>query len=751
MAIRPLLLLTGSLLFLALLTALDSAASNAQSIVIDVDRHPEFVVPGSRVRPRPIPPVELRHHGVDIDIRDQVAKVRVSQVFFNRSHRPLEGTYIFPLPATATISAFSMTMNGKLVAGEILEKDKARGIYEAIVRQRKDPGLLECIGNGMIRARIFPIPANQESRIEFEYSQILEADSGLMSLRYPLRRQDGSSSNSPTVSVQIDLTSRVPLTSVFCPTHVLDKSISDPHRARLSFEGRLHRHHEDLVLYATLSQKEIGLNLITHRIPGEDGTFLMLLSPRTDLDENRTIPKDISFVLDTSGSMAGKKIEQAKEALRFALNNLGAEDRFNVIPFSTEARPFFESPRPSNPDNVASALAQVSELRPAGGTNIDDGLARGLQGLSSEGRVSMVVFLTDGLPTIGETDISRLLKNVKRNNGSRSRIFVFGVGADLNTFLLDKIAEESAGTRQYVSENENIEHKVSAFYSKVAHPILSNVSVELPGQAISDVYPKKLPDLFRGSQLVVLGRYQSHGPTSVVLRGQIGDSRREFVYEGTLPKTQPENGEIRTLWAKRKVGYLLDQIRLNGPNQELTEEIVRLGKKFGIVTPYTSALVLEDDVQLSNFVRPRDLQLGLSTQGGRRRASSTPVPGSTQARGFVGRVAVRESDDIARLKESTVSNGTELEKKAGKSSRPSLVRKGAKTFVLRNDVWLDLELSISPAPEVAKSRSTRTVVVFSKEYFDLIRERKELASFFSVGSRVKVLLGNVIYEVRPQE
>jgi len=753
-------------LALALLATLVAATTSlAQTIVVDIDRR---VVPLPTIRPDE-DPVVLRSHRVEVDVQDQVATFKVSQSFFNRTDRPLEGTYVFPLPAGSVASSFAMTMNGQMVAGEVLEKNRARQIYEDIVRRRQDPGLLEYVDQGLVRARIFPIPPRQETRIEIELTQILPREAGFLSLRYPLRAHDGRKTEAPSVSAIINLRSKTPLASVFSTSHPIDKTMIDAHHARVSYEGRPASPREELVLYATLADKGPGLHVAAHRLPGEQGTFLLLVTPGGSEDQER-LPRDLTFVIDTSGSMAGKKIEQAKEALLFALRTLGKTDRFNVIPFSTEARPFHEAPVVASDENIQAALQRVGEIRAAGGTNIADALGCGMKGLSGSGRVPMVVFLTDGLPTVGETEVGKILGLARTGNGVGARVFVFGVGHDVNTLLLDKLAEESRGTREYVAETEDLELKVSAFCDKISHPVLSDLRLSLPGVTVTDVYPKPLPDLFRGSQLVVLGRYDGNGPTAIRLRGKVGDREVEHVFEATFPDSCTEHGEIRILWAKRKVGYLLDQIRLNGESRELCDEVVRLGKEFGIVTPYTSALVLED----SPLVMNRLQSLGYTgddrfdfegRRGGRvpPPASGAPPIGLSGGDGgaFVGRVAVEKSREIAGLKDAeTVSSAPASPPGERKKSSPreeledeiqSRVKTaGGRTFFSRDGYWTDTRL-LDKKGELRSDLPVVEIEAFSTKYFELSRKDKILAEILALGKKVRLLHEETMIVVKPAE
>src|SRR5262249_25829839 len=321
--------------------------------------------------------------------------------------------------------------------------------------------------------------------------------------------------------------------------------------------------------------------------------------PKREIPREEVAPKDIVFVFDTSGSMNGAKIEQARRALRFILSNLNPHDRFNIIRFNSEVEPFRKELVEAAPASLEAARAFVDETKPVGGRATDDALVTAFESLpttrlaSDEGRRTMIVFMTDGQPTIGETSPERILADVARLNHGRARLFVFGVGDDVNTLLLDRLARDGDGTVEYVRPSEDLELKVSAFYNKVAYPVLADLELSLPGVEVTDLYPKRVPDLFAGSQLILFGRYRRPGNVTARLTGQVAGRTRSFNYPVPLPDRERDNSFIPRLWASRKIGYLLEEIRLHGESAELKDEVIRLSKEHGILTPYTAFLVEE--------------------------------------------------------------------------------------------------------------------------------------------------------------
>lgn len=634
-----------------------------------VSRADGFIVINQPSTPVPVPqghfsfaPLEVSFHHVSVTIKDQVAVTSVDQEFINPNGVQLEGTYLFPLPPGAHIDKFSMDINGKMQEAELLPADKARTIYEDIVRRYKDPALLEYIGRDTFKVRIFPIEANGKKHVNIQYTQLLKSDTGLIEYTYPLNTEKFSARPLQQVSVKVTLETAEPLKSVYCPTHNVEIKRDGGNKAVAGFEDKNVRPDTDFKLIYSRETKDIGVNLMTFRNAPDDGYFLLLASPGMEVKQTKVQPKDICLVLDTSGSMAGKKMEQAKKALSFCLANLNEEDRFDIIRFSTEADDFFEELKPANKENVAKAQAYVDGLKPIGGTAIDEALQKAIKlghdrRIAGQNRPYVVIFLTDGQPTIGETKEDVILANVAKANDQSVRIFSFGIGTELNTHLLDRLAEATKAVSQYVIPSEDIEVKLSNFYTKIKDPVLSNVSVAFSGADIktAQVYPSAMPDLFKGEMLVVFGKYSGKGAAAVHISGTINGEKRDFVTDVNFADNDTKNEFIPRLWATRRVGWLLDEIRKNGETAELKDEVVKLSRAHGIVTPYTAYLILEDEQRRGVPVAVRTMRE--FEQDVRARDAAKAVYDLTVAeskneglRG--GDVAVANATNLARLKSS---------------------------------------------------------------------------------------------------
>lgn len=737
-------------------------------------------VPMPHVRVVP-PQVRATLTKVQVRIEDGVASTELVQTLRNDGGRIAEADWVLPLPPGAVADGFTMTVGGKEVAGEVLDGQKARHIYEAIVRRQRDPGLLEYLGHGLLRARVFPIPPNGQLDVKVRWRHVLPETAGLFSYSFPLRALGLGEQPAEKVSLDLQLRSRRPLKNVWSPLPGVEITKKDDHTARVGFEidrGQLPP--RDLEVFYGVSEKDFGLDLLTWRKEGQPGHFLLMVTPKQDWPAPKNTVRVVQFVLDTSGSMQGQKIEQARNALRFFVDSLRPGDLFNVIPFSTEARPFFDAPVAATKESLDAARAKISELEARGGTNIEEALSLALQNaLPATGieaglqPVPITVFLTDGLPTVGQTDIEQLLKTFEDENPKGSRVFVFGVGNDVNTRLLDKIAQETRGDRDYVREGEDIEVKTGALFEKLSHPVLTDVELVFDGIEVSELEPKQLPDLFKGSRLLVLGRYRGAGGHHAIrLRGKIEGGTREIVYEGTFPAIAHEHDFVGTLWAQRRIATLLDAIRLNGANPELVKEVQRLGREYAIVTPYTSHLIVEEGMQLADARGVRTVApgrfFGDESDGFVRRLR--------EDLGRAGGVEIEEEQEVAEVARKAADEGRAARARLenlpaaaasgedavdrsvyflglGKSQTATVAgpqngaarllthRIGGRTFVLVGGVWIDRTYTTS------MQGKERKVAAFSDEYFTLLQEHPELAKVLAFSTRIVVVVDGEAIEI----
>jgi len=688
----------------ALLVALAALAAAAPALRAD-----GFIIPDRRPG-ETVPPLSVKYHRVKVEIVDQVAKTSVDQVFINNFNRDIEGTYIFPVPEGASVSDFAMFIGNERVEGEILDSREARRIYEDIVRRLRDPGLLEYMGRNLFRARVYPIPARGEKRVQISYTEVLKAEGGLVKYLYPLNTERFSRDPLTDVGVAVRIESRVPIVNVYSPSHKVSVRKDGEGTVRAGYEDRNVRPDRDFLLYYSLSKDDIGLSFLNWEGP-EGGFFMLLASPRFAAPGEKLVAKNIVLVLDSSGSMSGAKIRQAKEAARFIVERLDRRDAFTLIDFDDGITAFSDGLVPATGEAVGRALKFVDGIEDSGGTNINDALLAALSRMRDGERPSYVLFLTDGLPTTGTTETADILRNLARANELRSRIFVFGVGDDVNTELLDRISADHRGASVYIGETENLEAALSSFYEKISSPLLADLEIVFEGVETSQVYPRVLPDLFKGSQLVLVGRYRGDGPVRVVLTGKAGREGKRFVLDGQALTGSDRASFLPRLWATRRIGYLLEEIRLQGRSKELEDEVRRLGLKYGIVTPYTSYLVTERE----------------------RLRIDAAAPAAEEA------IAAGQVRGVGAVKAAKATQAFKLEDRAAQAVSERILYKDDKTFYLKDGVWTDSEYRDGAA--------TTEVKFNSDEFYRLIADKPGLAKYLSTARNLIVVFGGVNYRI----
>jgi len=770
-------------LALGLFICLCPAAALADGLIVVTKPIPH---PGGRIVPprHRFAPLNINYHKVTVSIRDQVAVTEVDQEFYNPNNARLEGHYIFPIPEGAQIDGFEMDVNGKMMAAELLDATKARKIYEDIVRKSRDPALMEYVGRGMFRVRIFPIEPNSKKQVRLKYTELLKNDSGLIGYNYPLNTERFSAQPIQTVSMKINVDAGSPIKSLYCPSHEVEIKRKGDRTAVVGFEESNTLPDTDFQLfYSVEAKQDIALNLMTyHDGDDETGYFLLLAAPGARVKNDKIIGKDVILVIDTSGSMAGKKLEQAIKAMKFCTANLNDVDRFEIIRFSTEADPLFGELVNVTKGTRNKASQFIEQFKPTGGTAIEEALLAALKPLKTRKKTDrpyVVIFLTDGRPTIGNTDEEQIVTAVTKAAGdATARIFSFGIGTEVNTHLLDKITEKTRAASQYVLPEEDIEIKVSNFFAKISAPVLAGVELKIHGSVrLEQKYPTNLPDLFKGDQLVLLGRYTGHGDAAITLKGTVNGKPRSFTEESVFSKGgEPAHlAFVPRLWATRRVGYLLDQTRLHGEDKELRDEITRLARRYGIVTPYTSYLILEDEdrrkvPELARALRPH----ALNTMGEAERreamdhmrmafqADRSSRGGGGAARGAASSSRLRHAKGAGDYKSAVRVARGPRGYAAGRGGPGRFDREGevldmltqerigqertrrfihGRTFYRNGDIWIDAKVSEQP-------NARRVKIVFaSDEYFQLFQKHPRTRAWLALGNQVHLLIGNTIYEI----
>ncbi len=666
---------------------------------------------------------------VHTTINGRIATIEIEEQFRNDGGTMAEGSYLYPMPRGAVFTDFSLWMGEDEVRGEMMTADQARTIYENIVRKLKDPALLTLEGQGLIRARVFPIQPGETRKVVLRYTQVLPRAGDALRLSYSIgpRERNGRSRGdgagfADAFSYWVTLPNADNIGTPYSPTHpITTNTRGDALEITLDAGAT-----GDVEVFIPLRSGLIGTTLITHAPGGQDGFFMLLLAPPVGT-EGTTVPRDLSLVVDVSGSMSGEKLHQAQAALDQALGTLGEQDRFRIIAFSSTVRHFREGYTPATRENLLEARRFVQNLRANGGTNIEGALNAVTDVPETDERLSLFVFLTDGLPSVGEQQPEQLAELAAARRGD-ARIFTFGIGHDVNTYLLDRLAVEGRGSADYVASGASVEHAVSNLLGKIEHPALMNLRIVSSPVDLIQTYPIDMPDLFFGEELVLFGRYDGRGSGEVVIEGVSAGVPVRFTATADFPATAHDNEFIPQLWAARRIGQLTRTIRLEGPSEQLIEEIRDLGLAYGIITEYTSYLVLEPGMETGEPV-PVDQIMRRNEAAG----AFAPAALQTGRAGFddakasadmaaVGSVA--EAEEAVR--ERTMALAKRADKDAGRrQSTPPKIEDG-RLFVERDGIWTD-----------ATHRHTAEVlevVAFSDAYFALIRAIPELTPYLTVGS-----------------
>lgn len=712
--------------------------------------------------PHPMPPrtaglyeLELRNAKVETKIVNQTATTKLEQVFYNPTAAVVQGYYYLPIPSATVVKKFSMSINGKETEGELLDAEKAKQIYEDIVRRYRDPALLEYYSQSLFRVKIFPVAPRSEQTIKIEFTNLLTRENGMTEYWLPLRQSAVSKSSIQNLAVKVDIEASDPIKTIYSPTHEVEINRKSERHAIIGLEGKNLQPEQDFKLYFNTNASPLGASLMCYNDGVEEGYFFLTISPGLNEKEGNIVDKDISFVVDASGSMAGEKMEQTKKALQYCVNTLHSGDRFNIIRFSTDVTPLFDDLGKADRDHLDKANTFIKDMKAIGGTNIDEALMQALAVPKDPTRPHFIVFLTDGKPTIGETNVDALMNKVKSLNHGNTRIFTFGIGTDLNAILLDKLTDLTKAFRTYVLPNEDIELKVSDFFNKVSSPILTDLELSFDKPVeVSQVYPHQLPDLFKGSELIIFGRYKGDGKVQVNLKGKVNEEHQNLSWPLEFDKKTKENDFIPSLWATRAVGYLLEQIRLNGENKELVEEVTRLARKHGIITPYTSYLIMEDerrDLGMGN-IRKEDMILNNRVEKAQQPAAFKENY-KNKLQKAEGVIAVQSSSDLQDMngsynmeqKQASAKNMVYLDSSGNSQNLAQGVRNlQGRALYHNNGQWLDSNIALGGNQNAKK---TERILFASEAYFKLLKDQPISRNFLALGNNVRFELNGQVYEV----
>lgn len=710
-----------------------------------------------------LPPLRVTEHSVNVAVRDQIALTTLNQTFHNDTSRRLEATYIFPLPENADLTDFQMSFNGKMVKGEVLPAEQARQIYESIVRQTRDPGLIEFIGRRLLQMRVFPIEANSDTKIQIKYQQICRPMGGMNAYHYPLRTAKAGGQVYGTVRFNVHLETAAPLKNVWSPTHSVEIVREGETKAKIAYEASKGSLEDDFLLLYDTDSSDLGLSVIAYKpIEGKPGHFVLTLTPKQLWPKQEYQPQDVVFVIDTSGSMTGEKIEQARAALKFCVDQLDERDTFNIVRFSTGVDLLFEQMQPASKDNRATARKRIGEFLAGGGTNITDALKAALdlrggprETASGDGRPFVIVFITDG---IGNQPAEHTMAMVKLHSASKNaRIFTFGVGHDVNTLFLDQLATGYNAKPTYVQPGENLELVLGDFFAVVSQPVLTDLRLSLPEISVTEKFPATLGDLYHGQQLIIAGKFDQPMTGAVKLTATRSGKPVEYVWRSVAFTHTAEATYVPTIWAGRKIAFLIDQIRAHGETKEMVEEVITLSQEHGIQTPYSSWLVNPEQgpiiVRSGMMEYPWQRSSGFDGAaggaGGRREAESrlravgarviqqpsgppAPVANAYVLRESLSKVSGESATGLAR--QNAIMRDQRSKDESGRLAAALLAQRqiGAQWYNRIGQFLVDDRLG-EETPLI-------TVKFGSAAYFDLVRGKPQLKAAFAADRNLVVFV-----------
>ncbi|MCB0477660.1 MAG: VWA domain-containing protein [Crocinitomicaceae bacterium] len=687
-------------------------------------------------------------------IENSIARTTVTQTIKNTTDHDLEVEFFFPLPANTVIQDFTMMVNGQEIPGKLLKKEEAKNIYESIVRQHRDPALMEFVGYNLFKTSVFPIRVGEERNITVNYSQVVEKKNGSYQYSYPLGTQKFSQRNLKNVEVDVRIKSKDGIKTIFSPTydvHIDRKSDKDV-RITKTMENTIPD--QDFKLQWNSSNDDIGTQLISYYPKDSDhGYFLLIASPSMNQRVEVT-HKNIVFVIDKSGSMSGQKLAQSKNAMKYVLNHLNEGDKFNIVVYSDYYDVYSNGLISYTEENKLKALEYVESIKDDGGTNINLALKEGLQLFGKKDSESnayetinnnpnYILFLTDGLPTVGEKNEAKIAANVKEANKYNAHIFCFGVGNDVNSRLLDRISSENGALTEYVKPNESIESVVSSLYTQISSPVMTDISLKFNSMKIQQDYPKPIPDLFKGGQLMLAGQYKVTGKTTLNIMGKVGGKEHAFEFPVEFLDAEHSTGNeyVETFWASKRIGYLINQIDLYGKSDELINELVALSTKHGILTPYTAFLAKENTDFRANQLNIQNASNELdnlnNVQGGAANATRQYKNKLMNSQTF-------GADEFEELQKDADYDGVGgkgfITGAADKKEEKRILNVSGKTFYKEKDTWIESNIS--------KIEQDKAVVIkkYTKEYFDISNQNSaSMNQVLSLKGNVIVNLNGKIY------
>ena len=693
------------------------------------------------------PAVFRQSSDVRVQLVDRVLRYEITETYVNRGNRVGEADFMFPLPKGAAFQDLKLSINGEMVSGETMSSDRARQIYEEIVRRQRDPALLEWMGYGLLRARIFPIAPGEEKKVVVRFQTVAEREGDALRIDY----FRGQRTNQWAAGANQDAQARTSFVltypndpmygTAYSPTHSIfeqrygsvdDGALRGDQTFASSYRGATRRFEirdargEVTLLIPVRRSTNAAITMLANAPGNDDGFALITLSPPSI--RPRPVPRDLTFVIDVSGSMSGEKIDQARAAGKQVLGTLSPMDRFRLIDFSSDVRTFRDDFSAATRENIRAAERYLDQLDAQGSTNISGALDEALSTRVQPGRLPIILFLTDGQPTVGERDPSAIAASVAKRLGSR-RVFTFGVGADLNVSLIEQLALEGRGTASFVRPDESVERAVGIVASRLTSPLVTDVRVHADGVRLLKMHPSGPVDIFAGEDLVILARYDGSGNAVVRFDGQTTSGPVSWTSRVNFPDRTRENPFVARLWATQRIGYLSAEKRKHGGSQEIDDEIRSLGERFGIPTEFSSYLVVEPGMnQRRQLGGTSSLQQVVVTGAGN--ALSASAPAAVQFEAAKSAAAQRSATSLSAADAAS-----------GLGAAANVRRAGTVTFVLRDSIWTDVRYK--------NSGPVLKVKPFSDAYFRVLELQPDLRDAFAVGERAIIMGRGLAIELTP--
>ena len=563
--------------------------------------------------------LELTSVTVDVQIDERIARTRTDQIFTNHAEWEVEGIYEFTLPDGAIITDLVLWIGDKRIQGEVLEKEEARRTYDDIVGRRIDPALIEQVTPNQFRLSIFPFPAQGSRRVEFEYMQLLESRSGRLDYSFPLAPETDQPLQMEWFVLRAQVRSQhaFEVTTSGLPRLSEIDQPEDQRSAYIFFGDEQIKPREDFTLTIRQTDDRPKPSVLSFAPqPNDDlGYYALWLPPLPELTQGDPLPRSLTFVIDISSSMQQGKLQAVKGALIAAIDALDAADLFNIVVFTHRADSFAAAPVPADPSNKKAAAAFINQQDALGVSNFEAGLGRAMQQAFPANRVNHVIFLTDGLPTLGELDLESLSELVGQWSAGQARLFTIGVGQDVDQGFLSGLAEEHRGEAYFLSEEGDIEAALQELFESFTFPVLLLDELSFDQVEIHDIHPRGVEALAAGRELFQVGRYRGGGTFTLSLTGHVGEESVSLDFPLEFTQTDVSGGLIPRLWAYQKIQALEEQIARFGEQQELLDDILTLGLEYQLVTRRTSLFAPDDGVEVNPQPRGEEVALNFGDFG----------------------------------------------------------------------------------------------------------------------------------------